>query len=204
MKKKSISINDVRIWYANRITESWTWLDSAQSLFKTAELIEPHIHSLWDSINNDLTNKNEKWGAKLIEVANFQSVYMMLIAYCIENLLKGYIIECDRERIHRETLQTGKLPKGVKSHNLPALAKKCNLKLTELENNLLRRLSEHAIWFGRYPFSSSAPYYLVFKKPPKPTIDTGWSLEQAIAVKTLAESIAKQFGKNIRRKKVFD
>jgi hypothetical protein len=191
-------MNDPRIGYAKNISEWWGWLNSAQSLFKTSELIEPHIHSLWDFIEGNLKNKNENLGSKIREVIEFQSIYMMLIAYCIENLLKGYIIECNRERIHSETLRTGKLPTDIKSHNLSALAKKCNLKLTELENNLLRRLSEHAIWYGRYPFGPSVPDHHIFKKPFLPTIDTGWSPEQAKAVKALTESIAKQFGKNIR------
>ena len=197
MKNNSVH-PDPRIGYAEQITDPWRWLNSAQILFKTSELIEPQIHSLWNFVENDSVNEFKNSAGKVIEVADYQSVYMMLIAYSIENLLKGRIIECERDKVHRETLKTGKLPTEVKSHNLSALAKKCNLKLTDIEQKLLHRLSEHAMWFGRYPFPTSVPDHYIFRKPFGPTIDTGWSLEQAKAVKILAESISKQLGKKLK------
>ena len=42
-------------------------------------------------------------------------------------------------------------PKQLKTHDLYKLSKQLKLKLNEGEEDLLRRLSHHATWAGRYP-----------------------------------------------------
>lgn len=46
---------------------------------------------------------------------------------------------------------TRKYPREFQSHDLVKLARKAELKFTIEEEDLLRRLTRSAIWYGRYP-----------------------------------------------------
>ena len=72
----------------------------------------------------------------------------MLSAFAIENYLKGALVvfkKWSKTDIKQE------LPKPLKSHNLTQLAELVKLPLNEEEADLMERLSEYAIWAGRYP-----------------------------------------------------
>jgi hypothetical protein len=88
-------------------------------------------------------------------VPNFDGAYLLL-AYTIENLLKGLLIAQKKEHISES-----KLPKNLRSHDLWELYKMSGAK-TELQERTLRSLTYMSVWRGRYPAPTS-PQDLYFR-----------------------------------------
>jgi hypothetical protein len=80
-------------------------------------------------------------------------VYLMLVAYAVENILKAIIIVQNREHLASELAATQRLPKRMRSHDLVMLAQIAGTDLlTHRETELLlHRMSRSAVWYGRYP-----------------------------------------------------
>lgn len=74
-------------------------------------------------------------------------VYMMLVAFAIENFLKGILIARAPDRVTND--RVNQWPGG--GHDLLALSREANLLQGRDEQRLLLNLSIHAIWAGRYP-----------------------------------------------------
>jgi hypothetical protein len=123
-----ITQSELKADFATMVADPWRWLNAAQNLFLTAEQMESRIQALWKSVHDSFAKKEPS--RTPIEVADYQKVYMVLIGFCIENLLKGNIIEQDREGVRRETSKTGKLPEKVKTHDLLVLANNAILSST--------------------------------------------------------------------------
>ena len=71
-------------------------------------------------------------------------VYLMLIGLAIENLAKGVLVARDPDCIN---------VKGEfkhKGHNLLALIESCKICISPGERDMLRNLTEHTMWRGRY------------------------------------------------------
>lgn len=86
--------------------------------------------------------------------------YYLLSAFCLENLIKGYIV------MHNiDFIGESKLNKKLKEHNLYKLCYNyTNIKLSESEQTLLQKLSDYSIAYGRYPVratvNNNTPFYL--------------------------------------------
>ena len=72
--------------------------------------------------------------------------YCVLMGYAIENLLKGILMAAHPEYFKPDAKIT-----DVRSHNLVGLCNRCSLSLTPDHEDLLKRLTEHIEWVGKYP-----------------------------------------------------
>jgi hypothetical protein len=124
----------------------------ARSLFEAAKKLEADIERVWRSY--------ALRSAKLVtplEPDHFQAAYFMLIAFAVENLLKAAAIERKSLEYKIAFRAKRKFPKELQSHDLLRLAKLVGLQLEHGEEDLLRRLTRSAIWFGRYPVPLDYP-----------------------------------------------
>ncbi len=71
----------------------------------------------------------------------------MVLAFAVENVLKGILIARKPSRVNDATLG----PWEGGGHDLIELAKAAKLELTGDEEHLLLTLSVHGEWLGRYP-----------------------------------------------------
>lgn len=125
---------------------SYQWMAKARSLFEAAKRLEADIDRVWQSDALRI--------AKLVtplEPDHFQAAYFMLIAFSVENLLKAAAINQNSSSYKEAFREKQKFPKELKSHELLDLAKLVGLQLEDGDEDLLRRLTRSAIWFGRYP-----------------------------------------------------
>jgi hypothetical protein len=77
--------------------------------------------------------------------------YMMLAGFAIENLCKGYLVSRLRPE-EQEKVRSGKLPKRLRNHDVLELVLSTGMKdLPDRVKDLLKRITESAIWRGRYP-----------------------------------------------------
>jgi hypothetical protein len=122
------------------------WISKARDLYETARKLEPDIIRVWESYRSRA--KREPGSLK---ADHYQGPYFMLLAYATENLLKAAAVARDGARYKREFRTTLKFPQELKGHDLVWLAKFVDLAFTLEEEDLLRRLTRSAIWYGRYP-----------------------------------------------------
>jgi hypothetical protein len=71
----------------------------------------------------------------------------MLLAFAVENEAKGFLVA---KAPHLVDGQSG-LDKSLRTHDVRALVDQCGIKVSELEAEVLDRLTEFAKWGGRYP-----------------------------------------------------
>ena len=70
----------------------------------------------------------------------------LLMGYALENLLKG-ILMAD----HPEYFKSNAKITNISSHNLVSLCKRCSLQIMANEEDLLKKLTDHILWVGKYP-----------------------------------------------------
>jgi len=78
----------------------------------------------------------------------------MVVSYAIENYFKAIIVMINKKEIENflNSDNNPKFPALLNTHNLVKLAKKAGFTIkNQLQEDLLRRLSRSAVWYGRYP-----------------------------------------------------
>ena len=132
--------------YENKAFWHVHWLASARSLLHSAQVLEPRILELWENYQAHSKNKSIR-----LLPDYFQGPYFMLLAFAIENLFKAAIVRENSAGLKQQFKADRKFPKQLKEHDLVKLAKLAGFEFDTQEEDLLRRLTIHAIWAGRYP-----------------------------------------------------
>lgn len=117
------------------------WALKSSSLVKAARLLRPEIDGFFASVRTMQANDSVHAGHDLAPV------FMMLMAFAAENLLKGILIARHPRRV--TPVKLAKWEGG--GHDLLELAKTAKVTLTRDEMRLLLTLSVHGEWLGRYP-----------------------------------------------------
>ncbi len=123
------------------------WALQAHSLKKGADILFKKVDDdLRILMSETSTNKPQNFEAGLISVAS------LLFGLAMENILKAVILnelpDDEKKIIIKKWPGDG--------HNQILLANKAKINLTEIEKDILRRLSEFVRWAGRYPIPKSA------------------------------------------------
>ncbi len=122
------------------------WLNSAQCLLASAQELEPKISELWENYRAHSKDRNVH-----LKVDHFQGPYFILVAFALENFFKAILVFEKSLRYKREFRGKCQFPEELKGHDLVALARKADYRFGLEEEDLLRRLTRHAVWAGRYP-----------------------------------------------------
>jgi hypothetical protein len=122
------------------------WIANARNLFESAKRLEPEVVRIWDAYREKIKN-----AAAPLPIDCFQGPYFMLLAFATENLLKAAAVSHKRSQYKNEFRHSKKFPKELMKHDLIKLAQLVGLPYSDKEEDLLRRLTRSAIWFGRYP-----------------------------------------------------
>jgi len=133
--------------YKTNLLSNHKWIDKANSLLDSATLLETKVTEFWESWRRHLQDDSIR-----IKSDKYLSIYFMLTSYAIENLLKSLIVRKKREQLKNELNNRQELPKILKSHNLVKLAQEAEFPIkSQLQEDILRRLTRCVIWSGRYP-----------------------------------------------------
>lgn len=122
------------------------WIAKARDLFESARKLEPAIEAVWNSYRVRAINQSGR-----LEPDHYNGPYFMLISYAAENLLKAAAVSRNSFKYKEDFRLTGKFPSELKKHDLVELAESLGLAVSQVEEDLLRRLTRSATWFGRYP-----------------------------------------------------
>jgi hypothetical protein len=122
------------------------WISKARDLFESAKKLEPEVVRVWESYR-----ARAKSFASPLVPDHYQGTYFMLLAFAVENLLKASAVNRNGMEYRDAFRSTLKFPEDLRSHDLVRLAGLVDLSYTPDEEELLRRLTRGATWFGRYP-----------------------------------------------------
>ena len=122
------------------------WLNSARCLLASAMELEPKIVELWENLRAHSKDKSV-----LLKADHFQGPYFMLVAFALENLFKAVLVRENSWEYKQQFRETRQFPNELKGHDLVELARKANYQFDLEDEDLLRRLTRHAFWAGRYP-----------------------------------------------------
>ena len=129
------------------------WVAKADEMLEASKVLEPQLRQYWSVV---MTNAKEGKYDKGIEHSdtpppNLHGPYFILVSYALENLFKALIVGEQSDDISNQFLQTGRLPRLLKEHNLVKLSKEANMKVDIKEEDILIRLSRQSKWKSRYP-----------------------------------------------------
>lgn len=133
--------------YRAKLLSPSEWLRRAQGLLDSAKLLEPEVAAIWES----LREWNETKDKRALKPAELLSVYLMLVAFAVENLFKAALVRDFANDLRDAFDSSGRLPDLLKTHDLFLLATKTGFLMGAEEEDLLRRLARSATWAGRYP-----------------------------------------------------
>ena len=144
--------------YAERCLDPREWQALAEALREAASPLREDVRRLLSAFAAGDTSESTLATYKEVHV------YYMLWAYSLENLLKAAVVskrraEWDRGRVMAE------LPEVLRTHDLLKLCEEAGLnELAKEYEDILSKLSECSVWFGRYPIPTTAKR---FESPPK-------------------------------------
>ena len=133
--------------YRAKLLSSDSWTRVANGLLDSAHQLEPEVAAIWKGLREWHETKDRK----KLKSDEILSIYLMLTAFAVENLLKAELVRQCYHEFKEEFDSSGKLPPLLKTHDLFTLAKRVDLSMGSDEEALLRRLTRAAIWAGRYP-----------------------------------------------------
>jgi len=130
------------------------------------------------------------------EVADISLIteYCLLMGYALENLIKGILMA-----EHPEFFKLDAKVKDIRSHNLVSLCKRCSLDITVDETELLKKLTDHIEWVGKYPvpLEISGMYP---KRKPDGTWDEQGDKFRGRETKNMVESLYERFWNELTRR----
>ena len=134
--------------YEQAVLTPSRWFKNADDLLRSARLLRPRAASAWRSWQEYAKTRSGN-----PKIDHYTAPYLMLIAYAIENLLKGALIARDSAAMSADAKfqKHGFLPDVLCGHDLLDLATELNLTLDPRATEALLRLERSSVWAGRYP-----------------------------------------------------
>jgi hypothetical protein len=146
------------IEFAGVASEAENWFLVAEDLVSAAEALEPKIKEYAHLMRE--RSRRRKAGEFLIGFyePDVTGVYLMLIAYALENTCKGLLVAKNGKDWEETMAETGKLPDKLPHdrHDLRKLLEMIGFALNARDKKLASLLERSAVWSGRYPVPTKA------------------------------------------------
>jgi hypothetical protein len=130
--------------FSDRMLRKEAWFHVANDLAEAMAMLEPRIEEHWQKVNAQLDARDSEEPP-----LGLVTVHMMLAAFAIENLCKGFLVDCLTAEEEAQA-KTGVIPKSFKDHDILALIERVGMLVSDSEKYLLEMIRD-AGWRGRYP-----------------------------------------------------
>jgi hypothetical protein len=165
--------------FSDYVLREQAWFHSANELMAAMELMEPHIANYWACLRAQFLNEKND----IEPEHSLVNVHMMLAGFVIENFCKGHLAARltpeERDAVRYE----GEFPKALRTHDLLQLVQDVDIKLSDSETDLVKRIGG-ALWRGRYPSPTS-------HKGIDPSLRSGSDVRR---IKALLQKLRKHVG----------
>lgn len=178
------------------LTHSMPWLDSAQALFDSAELLYVSSRKLPSNDADESAMRRQL----------ISPVIAMLLGLGMENAFKGLWVfrnrkinkvrygeplGLDRNLEEQERNELGiSLPEEIDTHDLCGLAKQCSFQLSDRESDLLVFLNSYVIWRGRYP-SPRKSFHRALRTPTGKLLHPGVNIAELFTEGVIQKMLAR-------------
>jgi hypothetical protein len=132
---------------ANRILSPFAWIKVAKELLSAAALLEEPVLAWWAEAQGRFRDRRPGFP----DSPPLHRVYLLLVAFGLENLFKSRVAVTLSHDERFETLARGAFPMRLKTHDLSKLAALASFPQTKEDEEAFSRLTQAAIWRGRYP-----------------------------------------------------
>ena len=112
--------------YRRKLLSPADWIGTADALLQTAQLLEEEVTAIWHSMREWHATKDKR----KLKPDGLLSVYLMLVAFAVENLLKAALVGDFARDLREEFDSSEKLPALLRTHDLFKLATKAALPIT--------------------------------------------------------------------------
>lgn len=139
------------------------WFRSADELIEAMQLLEPNVERFWQHSHSIFLGFDQTSGARSNQPQpsgvppkhSLINQHMMLAGFAIENLCKGYLVGRLSRSEQRKVEEQGVLPKSLSGHDLQKLIGQVGMRVSEPEQDLLKRMADAVVWRGRYPSATT-------------------------------------------------
>ena len=129
--------------FIERVTDPVRWLGSARDLLWSAGKVRIALDSYIQA-----SSKITPFG----EIAS----YYMLMNYAFENLFKALVVVREKKNIEDAMKKKCRIPAKILNHSLLEFAEKYDFLKDEVgDESMLKKMERCAVWYGRYPTSTS-------------------------------------------------
>jgi hypothetical protein len=135
--------------FSQDVLSTEAWFRIADELEVAMKLLEPPIEHFWECLRAD-AGVVEKKDSEPPPKHSLINVHMMLAGFAIENLCKGHLAGRLTWK-ERKKVTAGELPKCLDGHKILKLVRRTGMTLSQLERDLLARITQVISWRGRYP-----------------------------------------------------
>ena len=150
-----------REFFDNASVDSMTWLENAELLKLSADLLYENVlvtfkkfkkaqHNQNNFIPGIINHKRKELDELEDKLKSFNNTYYLLIGYSFENLIKGLSIENNTGLTFKE-IYDKHWRKYKYGHGFSKIGKPFLNNLSSSETKLLERLEEYVLWIGKYP-----------------------------------------------------
>ena len=127
------------------------WKLFADQFYRSSECIFNQVAIDYRKMIIEVQERKPTAKMDIVYKPDIESVYVLMIGYCLENMIKGLLIFND------PTLTSGKsLNKKIKTHNLSRLSKGLKVPFTEEESQLMDVITVYIEWLAKYPIPTKA------------------------------------------------
>ena len=185
-------LDTLKATYAKTVCDQSQWIHSAKRLLASAQLVGSEATSRWKFWRDSLSKGKSLPNA--YEAHHFQAVYLLLVGFAIENLLKGHLLSKGKDSFYEGILKTGRFPQSLdRRHDLVSLARSCGFESTNEELISLQRLAKHSRWIGRYPFPMDYREHFTLSSTNKvPTTGKAWSSKEIETINALVRTFCSK------------
>ena len=151
--------------FAEFASDTDDWFERADALRSAAEMLESSIERYW-TIARKRSETRPRANRLIVYVTDPdpRHIYLMLMAYAIENLCKGLQIAEKGREFWAEVAEMGKIPRWILGHDVRKLLQNITFPLSTEDRELADRLTRAVVWSGRYPVPPAAKHWSVFAK----------------------------------------
>ena len=138
--------------YKRDLLNPHKWKEKGDVLLEVSIKMEPEVVDFWETWRKHLKDDTVR-----LKGEKYSGIYFMLVSYAIENYFKAIIVRISKKEFETflNSADNPKFPSLLKTHKLVKLAQKAGFPIKDqLQEELLRRLSRSAVWYGRYPVST--------------------------------------------------
>lgn len=138
--------------FAKTVANPEEWFALALQLRKVAQAMGEHFRKWLNEFGENLPPR--------MTLKEIDAVYLMLMAFAVEDLVKGAYVKKHHDGLYAQAVKTEQLPKKLSTHYPNDLLEELDVSLDSPGAELLQRLAVNGLWWGRYPTPTSAEEFV--------------------------------------------